>query len=164
MIMKTQDEFRSMLDSIGISNREIPKDKLKNGEWGFAIEKLFGTSINIAIVKNSTSETITLAVTAKVNEDVRQKIAEKKGNNDFYNELETLANSGEKISVAITPSILNAQKLTIYRTLVGSISDQELWDSLDGIRKTVALLFGLLRKYSGSQPTTTDQPSTHGVA
>ena len=163
--MKTKEEFRNFLDSIGYASRDAQNLK-ENTEWQLTISQYSGTQINIPIVKRENMEKIEMTINIGFDE----KVSAVFDNKDILNEWDTIKNYPNPTNIVLIrnpkPTKEKPQKILaiqVYRNLYSDVSEQTLIDGMDSMVKSVASVFSFLRKNAKLKNVKTDSGVTQGT-
>ena len=156
--MKTKDEVRAFLDSVGIATRVLTEEQIPNAEWGLIADKFEGTQANIPIIKqkgkNKVGNTMNISIDAATNQRFTESV--------LSQEFDLAVGRLHKVTIARpSPQI---PKIIIVRNLYDDFSGQELIDSMEQIVKTIQFIFAFIRKHSnGKTDLKTSENITQGT-
>jgi len=163
--MKTKDEFRSLLDSLGFASKD-EQNLNEHTEWQLTISQYAGTKINIPIAKRKNMEKIEMTLNIGVDE----KISAIFDNKDILKEWGTIKDSPNPSNIVLIrnpkPTKEKPQKILsiqVYRNLYGDVSEQTLIDGMDYVVKSTSSVFSFLRKNAKVKNVKTDTGVTQGT-
>jgi len=163
--MKTKEEFRSFLDSLGYASKD-EQNLNEITDWQLIISQYLGTKINIPIVKRKNMEKIEMTVNIGVDE----KVSAVFDNKAILNEWDTIKNYPNPTNIVLirNPKLTKEKpqkilSIQVYRNLYGDVSEQTLIDGMDYMIKSVSSVFSFLRKNAKVKNVKTDSGVTQGT-